>query len=219
MTEIRLPYRVETLDGLFAVAQHASKNDVTSIIQTVQVTTREFIATDRYTVGVWEHTTLAESTERYGDDGPDDATAEILIPRATAEWLSKQLPKTLGHSQGSAELILEIVLTEDSVSIVEVRETMTIVAATQLFTRVGGNFPPVRRLFPGDDAKQYDGAGVIALGPEHLSKFIKSILRAGGKHEALRFALTHTDSGKPGPVVVEFGTRFHGLMQPNLLLR
>lgn len=225
-TSITLPYSTDLLGGIFAVAQHASKDAMSPVLTTVQVGTRHFVATDRYTVGEWEHTTIAESEARHGYSEPTNPDLKILVPRSAAEWLAKQTFKVFGFvSQSFADNALEIVFASDSITVRYADGVLNAdsdrVVAIQRFNPIGGNFPPVARLFPAENGTgAYSGAGLVSLGPDHLDKLIKGIKRAGVKNESIRFQLTAADNpNKPGPVVATFGTRFRALVQPNLIIR
>lgn len=210
---VTLPYSVATLGGIYAVALHASKDDVTAVICTVQVTPRYFLATDRYSVGQWEHTVPADG---YAAHAADTDPRAVLIPRTAAEWLAKQTPKVLGHLEydltkkdGGAQI-------EFSREAIIVTHNGDILAVTR-FLAIGGQFPPVARLFPDTDDAPDQAAGIVALGPAQLEKFTKGAARID-KNAPLYMTPTKTaNTHKPGPVLITFG-KFRGLVQPNLML-
>jgi hypothetical protein len=224
MSTIELPYTAELLDGMFAVAQHASKDNATPIITMVKVCPRFFVATNRYTVGRWEHNTEAEvgpvTAEGVLVNDPD---AVVLIPRKAAEWLAKQTPKVLGVTDprlvaGSSYVV---VFTPESVTIKWAGPEGEVLAVTR-FEVVTGNFPPVERLIPEVTAEYApeDILPVVSLNPAHLEMFIRGAKRTLYREAPMRFRLTKTENpSKPGPVVITFADRFVGLLQPNLLTR
>lgn len=227
---ITLPYSQSLLNGMFAVALHASKDDMSPIIETVKVDARTFIATDRYTIGQWEHTTLAESNERNGEQGPANPDAHVLVPRTAAEWLAKQSLRTLGFDRYMLETALTVTFAPDHISIqwaTDASATSTngepqVVAITR-FAELKGNYPPVARLLTEESDyvnKDHNAPAMIALGPEHLDKVIKGCKRAGDRNEPIRMWLTKSDySDKPGPIGISFAKRFLGAIQPNLITR
>jgi hypothetical protein len=196
---------VATLNGLFAVTLHASKDDITPVIKTVRVTNKTFIATDRYSVGQWEHT----------PDAPD-SDFSLIIPKAAAEWLTKQTPKVLGFTEyalSNKETGASIEFAHDSIII---SYDGDILAVTR-FAVIGGNFPPVERLLA--NAVITTDATPVSLNPAFLERFTKGCVRID-KKGVVRISLTKTENpAKPGPVFIEFGEHFTGLLQPNHLLR
>jgi hypothetical protein len=218
---LTIPYSENALNGLYAVTLHASKDDVTPIICAVEVGSRFFTATDRYTVGQWEHT--APDADSEPNTAADEVT--ILLPRKTAEWLAKQTPKVLGIdalTAGAHSILIE----DGAVSILEnAGEETGRTIAVQRFEKISGNFPPVARLFPDEstlEANAGDTPTAVNLKPAVLEKFTKGAIRAGDRNEAMRFQLTTSGNPKkPGPVLVTFGSsrQFKGLLQPIYLLR
>jgi len=212
---ITIPYSQATLGGMYAVALHSSKDDVTPVICTVRVTDRTFIATDRYSIGEWTHTPEASDTA----DSTPASDLVLLIPRSAAEWLAKQSPKVLGFGPRDTILLesgLVVVFARDSITIQW--ETSGTVLAVTRFAEVGGNFPPVARLLSGAVAAE-DAPSAISLKPAFVEKFTKGAAKTLEREAALTMRFTKTESpSKPGPVIFEFA-QFRGLLQPNLMLR
>jgi hypothetical protein len=223
---IRLPYSVDTLNGMFAVQLHcAAQREATEVIKYVRVDQRSFIATQRYTVGEWVHDASAEAgTAQYSHDAALDY---VLIPQAAALWLSKQLPKALGYTVDQLqprrvedrEAGAWIIFAADSITI----RWGEVILATTRFNTCGGNFPPVARLFPAESPTD-PGAPTVSLKPAFIELFTKGAARYLEREAAIRFSFTRTDNpNKPGPVMIEsIGLErgsFRGLLQPNLLLR
>ena len=208
---ITIPYSQATLGGIFAVALHSSKDDVTPVVCTVKVSTHTFLATDRYSIGEWTHTPEASAT-------PTSDVA-LLIPRSAAEWLAKQGAKALGFIPRDARMLEEgavIVFSRDSITI-QWAESGQVLAVTR-FAEVKGNFPPVGRLLAGAVAAE-DAPSAISLKPAFIERFTKGAAKTLEREAALTMRFTKTaNPSKPGPVIFEFA-RFRGLLQPNLLLR
>jgi hypothetical protein len=202
MTRIVVPYSSELLDGLYAVVQHASKDDVIPVICTVRVTPRTFTATDRYSVGEWTHTSTG-----------DDEAGAILLPRVAAEWLTKQTAKLIGAA-GFPVGALFIHFMEESVEIRWSEDASGDIVAVTRFTAIEGNFPPVARLFSMGDAVNNDVPLYVGLSPAFLEKFTRGAKKVGYRDEPMRIQLTK-GGDKPGPVLITFGQHFRGLLQPN----
>lgn len=208
---VTLPYSLGLLNGLFAVALHASRDDITPIIGTVQVTPRHFIATDRYSVGQWEHTIPAAG---YADD-----PRAVMVPRTAAEWLTKQQPKALGFTGRdiAASGALEVTFRADSIT-VQWAGGGDVLAVTR-YAPIVGNYPPVARLLPDTDDVEDIPAAPVALGAAQLEKFTKGCAKVAGKDAAIRIIPSKTaNPAKPGPVLITFGQHFRGLLQPSVML-
>ncbi len=216
---LTLRYSERLLAGIAAVALHcAPAKEIVPVIQTVRVSPRTFIATDRYSVGQWTHNPLADDMQdSYAGEG------HVLIPQNAAVWLSKQTSKMLGLDPRFAADALVIDFTPESVTVRYAEGERTILATTR-FAKVGGNFPPVARLFPPADFEPY--SGTVALKPAYLERFTKGSKLTSEREAAMRMTNGPTaNPNKPGPVLIEFGKSsddeqsFRGLLQPNLLLR
>ena len=208
---ITLPYSQATLGGMFAVALHSSKDDVTPVIESVRVTAHTFLATDRFSVGEWTHT----------PETSDTATSDVavLIPRSAAEWLAKQGAKGLGFGPRDTLLLesgLVVVFARDSITI-QWAESGQVLAVTR-FAEVKGNFPPVERILAGAVAAE-DAPSAISLKPAFVEKFTKGAAKTLEREGAFTMRFTKTENpSKPGPVIFEFA-QFRGLLQPNLILK
>ena len=211
---VTIPYSQATLGGMYAVALHSSKDDVTPVICAVKVSTHTFLATDRYSVGEWTHTPEASDI---ADSTPASDLA-LLIPRSAAEWLAKQGAKALGAFEHalSEEGGAVIVFSRDSIAI-QWEQSGQVLAVTR-FAEVQGNFPPVERLLSGAVAAE-DAPSAISLKPAFIERFTKGAAKTLEREAALTMRFTKTaNPNKPGPVIFEFA-QFRGLLQPNLLLR
>lgn len=163
MSSITLPLTPELVAGFGAVLPHASKDAVTPVITGVRVTMRHLIATDRYSVGQYEHTTLEESIERHGESGPDEPDYAVTLPREIAEWLAKFKPaglQTLTLTDTHAVISWE----NDPESVVESRSFNSMAAL---------NYPLVARLIPEQSDESADIVPVY-LGSDIFVKVGKS---------------------------------------------
>lgn len=204
LTAITLPYSEALLSGLYAVALHTGKNDMSPVVNNVRVNARTLLATDRHSVGRWEHT-----------PGAVEGDFSVLVPRVTAEWLTKQSPKVLGFMGREASISSQwdIVITSTAVTI-QWRETGDVLAI-QRYAECLSAFPPVDRIL--NDLTPALDAVPVALMPARVERFTKGATRVLPKDGAYTMTTTSVGtSGKPGPVLFRFGS-FKGCLQPNML--
>lgn len=161
-TQLRLPFTATLAEGFASVLPHASRDKITPQLCAARIDHRHVVATDKYTIGQYEHTTLEESVTRHGEEGPEDPDAAFTIPREIVAWLAK-------HKPGPGETLI---LTDDSATIVIGDRTI----ASQLFESLGGyNYPPVARIIT--DATNSE----TSILPQHLSVSILSRVAASAK--------------------------------------
>lgn len=173
---------------------------LTAILVTVEGNKLTATATDRYIVG------------EIGFELDDFYTAEpITIQLSSNDW------QTIAKLKSSADITLED-------ATVTVRAGHTEMRLIQ----VGGNFPPVSRLFP--EEHETEGLPVVALNLDFLTRIAKLRTPYGigegtrSKGQPWKFQAKPTDSGKPGPVLLTQGKYATGsdtvrvLIQPNLIL-
>jgi hypothetical protein len=208
---ITLPITPGLVAGFGAVLQHAAKDAVAPVIQSVRVTMRHIIATDRYTIGQYEHTTYDESVERYGEDGPADPDAAITLPRDVAEWLSKY--------KVSGLQILTLTLTEDRAIITWENDAENIVESRAFKNMSALNYPPVARLIPEVTEGAVD-VPPLYLGADLLARVAKSaqiIQRVSRQKNApVRMQFAPSESRyRHDPVLVTIG-RLTMLIQPSI---
>lgn len=234
---VTLPYSARLVAGVGACLPHMSTDKMTPVIASLRVCGQYLIATDRYSGGRFEHTRPFEWAALHGADaapqGNDDAA--ILLPASAALWLSKQSPKSLGldylkntsawHAGDDANATEPI----DAIAVVIVfeRDSITIrygiagnVIAVHTFAPLGGNFPPVGRLFdtfkPADEMG--DAFGVHRWSGSNLEKVAKGIKVLEPKGAAQFQSSTSREAHRPGPTRVVIGKRFEMLLQPNLII-
>lgn len=150
------------------VAVAASRDDVTPVITGVQLEVGEnqlsLVATDRYRVAIrtieWDS----------GNDSAEGASA--LVPARTLA----EIGRTFGHS---GTVSVSIVRSDD-------RELIAFRADKRTVTSllIKGNFPPVRRLFPGT----VDNYAVIATAD--LVEAVRRVSLVLEREAALRFTFT-----------------------------
>ncbi|WP_159601286.1 hypothetical protein [Agromyces humi] len=241
---IVLPYSQALLDGLFAVALH-TKADVTPSLGAVEVSGRYFTATNRYTIGRFEHTTPAEWVTLHGADAGTQGTGSgatpderaVLIPRKVADELvkltAKKLeivdPSRLSSWDGSLSTVAySVAFTPTNVT---VRWGVAGAVLTSIdFDAVDSRFPPVARLFP-DDGQWFDApAGytpnlltLFARGAERVNDSKLDPMHLHGTVEEPP-SWSPTEPEKHGPTIVSFGPdkdaahgfRFRGLLMPHI---
>lgn len=207
MTTLSLPLTPELAAGFAAVALYTSKAAATPVLGNVRVSHTHLLATDRYVVGRFEHTTAEVIRERHGENGPDDPAAFVLVPRAIAEWVSKNLPK-----YGEPTLILT-----DTAASISLGEGV-VTASIGFESAVGLNYPPVERLIP--DRTEYAADMLpVHIGADHLAVVAKSAQVLAKplkvKNIPVRFQFApDTERGNKAPAYLTIGQRFDGLLQP-----
>lgn len=211
MTTIAIPFTVNLAAAFRAVLAFASKDSASPSIMAVSVNNRFIIATDRFAIGRYEHTTYAESVERYGEAGPADPNATVTIPREVAEWLGKQKPMPYQH--------LTLTLTADTATI-SYEGGVTLTSMT--YAEYSYNFPAVDRLMvesSDDDVQVFP----FALGTDRfdqLTKAGRALAKEAGKNAGWRFQLPGaTDARKTAPIRASLGERMVVMIQPMLVLR
>lgn len=202
-----------------AIVPHVATDRFTPAITVAAIGGERFgsfiYATDRYTVGQYDLTNVLL------DDGAPDE--EMWIPRAALSWIT-----TIGKAWLMWDAMADYVVVietapganfaKTSVSFeyrpegrdVEVHILRTFAAPSQ------GNFPPVHRLLLEFLAGE---RAVTHLSPDHLSKFT-----GYGKYlrEPMRVTMPVTSERWSrmggGPILIEIGKRFKGVIQPTFSL-
>ena len=202
-----LPLTAELIAGFAAVTVHASRDTMTPVLTHVRIDHRHITATQRYTIGQYEHTTLAESIERHGEAGPADPDAFVLIPREIAEWVGKHK-----FTRGQTLTLTATAATiqwEGTDAVIEARS----------FPECTQGFPPVARLIPertdapADILPTHLGADMLTL----ICKSAQSIGRAArAKNYPIRFQFASVTDRKLSPVLATVGERMTMLIQQSL---
>jgi hypothetical protein len=214
-----------------AVLPHVSDDDVTPVLTHACITGDSLVGTDRYSVGRYsiaseeepapdsrEHEDWERSGEvRRSGDGWDE---DFAIPRAALIRLASigpgqtLLPRTLQHH---CRVVIREDLSNEKFPIVWValEDDGTRVYEQAYHRHVGIRFPPVARLIE-EWTPSTDGTARFGLMPFNLDK----ITKFAGRHEPIEvIAGAAQRKGVLGPMKVVIGTRFVGLLQPNLLVR
>lgn len=205
---IALPLTADLTAAFRAILPFTSKDAVTPLLGAVKVTHRHILATDRYAIGQYEHTTYAESFQRHGEEGPTSPDFAVLIPRDVAEWIGKHKP-TIGQT---------LTITADVVTIGWTTE----IESSRAFLPVTGNYPPVERIIsePSDDDVE---VSPFAIGTDRLDQLVKAgkaLARVVGRNAAWRFQLPDPRrSHKNAPVRATLGERMVTMLQPMLNVR
>ena len=230
-TRLRFPLH-DAIAAASATLPHTSKDDVTPIITAVRVGRDRWVATDRYTVGVWEVSRPEEHdvhslTEEERTE--DHAAATILIPRDAAEWIAKIVASKLRFSRSRSTLLdYELRVSQEVTTTHGAWDHTTTgdvvleivwggkVERSQAFEDVVGNFPPVLRLV--NDWKPAESVTQISIDPAHLEK-VTAFARRQKKFAPIKIELgLGLSPEKPGPMRITFG-QLTALVQPNLNLR
>lgn len=208
---IVIPATAETIAGFAAIALHIGKDAGSPIIGNVRVSHRFAVATDRYTVARLEHTTIAESIERHGEEGPIEPDAFAILPGEIAQWIGKL--KVTAYERA------EITVTPTSVSVTRNGEP----TESRTFAEVHGNYPPVDRLFPEVSDASID-VSPLRISAEYLLRLAKSAqlmaraVKDKGQVMRLQMSEPHAQHGSPRPVLATCG-RLSMLAQPIKSLR
>lgn len=234
-TSITLPLH-EALTAFKSVLPHASTDDITpiitalSIVSTDDKTGSHLVATDRYSVGRYE------LSVPIGDLA--EGVVGFLVPRQAASWITRLTFGVLRYGKESwAQYRVRITQAVDDEKPFVREVTVALIHGQtedvglgypafhedaqpeqlRVFDGLGGNFPPVLRLFPDETTKL--GVERLALSPWLISRIATSIVAATGKKtDPGHFTFTAATSGKPGPVMVEAG-KLSMLIQPNSMIR
>lgn len=218
----KIMFTPEEFRAVASVGVAASSDDVTPIINTVQVTASggevTAIATDRYRIARVIFTPKMDNEEMVDDD------INIHAKELTKFWAGIKATAIKSHMP-----IILTIITEEG----EYGDTKKYVleydgSRVENFG-VKGNYPPVAKLMAGYDEEDCAGVPAVSLNPNFLADMVKMYHprdenRINMKHVAWQFRFKATDSKKPGPVYITRGGDIGGakldyLVQPNLLLR
>lgn len=221
---LEVPLSVATQSAA-AMLTSASKDDVTPVITAAHFDGAELWATDRYKVARFPMPTRPAK-----DDDRLELGSEFLIPRAALEWVAKIAPKSLRFKAALATM------TDNGYTIryehehpesqpVNREYPGTVTASvvdmngkterSQAFDGVAGNFPPVARLFPAEDAQP--AAMTQAFNPSYMIEILNYCKKYGN---SAPFKITTYGDGanRMSPALIE-GAGASFLLQPNLILR
>ncbi|MFE6967008.1 hypothetical protein ACFVAJ_17990 [Agromyces sp. NPDC057679] len=227
--EVVLPFTQKLLDGLFAVSLHSSDEPV---LNHVEVTSRHFTATNRHTIGRYEHTTAAEWLHLHGTEFPAAGDASknpdgvaVLVPRTVVNELVKLTAKKLNivdlkllHANQDLEHFPYTVTFTD-MSVVVRRGMAGDILWEHGYKRFSLNYPPAWKLMTVTEETLDEP---VSFNPEYIAIFARGAAKVNEKNEPMTFRGTTRD-GKQGPTLITFGKdrdqageviRFKGLVQP-----
>jgi hypothetical protein len=200
-----------------ALLPHVGTDNVTPTLTGVYFDGQFASATNRYTVGRYDLTNLlADGSTESGVWVPREALASVLtVGKTTLRWGNRLMDyvaifETVKESGSTAYTSVEI-------------EWRPVSGAPEVhwmrvFNANGatGNYPPVGRLIDGFQPGEQMRVG---LHGDHLAKFTSLTRR---ENAPLRVTLSKDPvvSGRKsgGPMLIEVGSRFKGLIQPSLIL-
>lgn len=195
-----------------ALLSHTSRDDVTPVLHGVCIRGQYAFSTDRYTVGRYDLTNITAP-----------ADVDVWIAREALAWLRTIGKQTLLYGQRLDQYFVTFITTvgdtqfdnRTEVHIDWVQEDKPDEThLSRVFHARGatGNFPPVHRLLeeflPGELAQ-------VSLMGSMLSRFTGY----AGINTQMRVTLPKLKNGsRVAPLLIEIGTRFKGLIQPNIML-
>ena len=219
---LEIPLSV-AMQSAAAMLTSASRDDVSPILTVAHFDGSELWATDRYKVARFPMPTKPEK-----EDGRLELGAAFFIPRAALEWVAKIVRKSLRFNAHLATM------TDTGYTIRYEHEPSesgsnggTVTASvvdmngkterSQAFDTERGNFPPLARLFPAEDAEP--AAMTQAFSPAFMIEILTYCKKYADRGEPFKIT-TYGDAGanKARPALIE-GAGASFLLQPNLILR
>ena len=218
----KIVFTPEEFRSIASMGVAASTDDITPIINTVQVTVAggevTAIATDRYRIA------RVIFTPKIDNFLMTDDTININAKELTKFWA--------GIKVKAARSIMPItmtIMTEEDNYGDSKSYTLEYDGSTSHSAGVKGNYPPVAKLMTGYDVGDCAGVPAVSLKPSFLGDLAKMYhphddSRIKMSDIAWQFRFKQTESSKPGPVYITRGSDILGatldyLVQPNLLLR
>lgn len=224
-TKIALAFPLaDAITAANAVLPHASKNDLTPILESAKITAEYWVASDRYSIGKYDIDAIETDTNADSSTATSGHPEEILIPREAVEWVAKIVASKLRHASKSIPTdnpySLEISETESEHGQREILVSILFrgnVERSQAFDAVSGNYPNVERIL--NDWKPAENLNMFHISPDHLEKITGYVKRHfKGEHITLEIGSAGTGSDKPGPVRIKHG-KLTALVQPVYLTR
>lgn len=203
-----------------AMLTSASKDDITPILTAAHFDGADMIATDRYKVARFPMPTKPATEDRRVTLG-----AAFLIPRAALEWVAKVTTKSLRAPHMVDTYTIRYEATPDAKGRAGVPGTVAVSVVdyagkterSQAFDGITGNFPPVARLFPGEDAQP--AAITQAFNPAYMIEILNYCKKFSDRGAPFKMAFYGDgDQRKMNPALIE-GAGASFLIQPNLILR
>lgn len=216
MDRIVMPLSVAK-DVARALLPHAGHDNVTPTLTGVYFDGQFALATNRYTVGRYDLTNLlADESTDGGVWVPREALASVLtVGKTTLRW---------GNRLQDYVVIFETVKESGSTAYTSVEIEWRPESGTpevhwmRVFNANGatGNYPPVGNLIdrfqPGEQMR-------IGLSPSHLAMFVSPNRRDRNPMRVTMSAPVVDKTKSGGPLLIEVGARFKGLIMPSHLFR
>ena len=214
---LEIPLSV-AIQSAAAMLTSASKDTVTPILTVAHFDGAELWATDRYKVARFPLPTKpAKEYDRL------ELGTEFFIPRAALEWVTKIVAKSLRYKVALGTM------TDTGYTIRYEHDTdaLTVTASvvdmngkterSQAFDGEWGDFPPVARLFPAEDAEP--AAMTQAFDPSYMIEILNYCKKYADRGAPFQMTF-YGDAGanKMSPALIE-GAGASFLIQPNLILR
>lgn len=221
---LEIPLSV-AIQSAAAMLTSASKDSVTPVLTVAHFDGAELWATDRYKVA-----RFPLPTKPAKDDDRLTLGSEFLIPRAALEWVAKITPKSLRfktplatmtdsgytiryeHERPESQPVNRDNPGTVTASVVDMNGRTE---RSQAFDGVTGNFPPVARLFPAEDAQP--AAMTQAFSPAYMIEIL-SYVKKYDQGTPFKMTLYGDGTSRVSPALIE-GAGASFLLQPNLILR
>lgn len=238
-TTLTMPF-TEAVAAFNAVMPHIGKDPAARVIEGMYVSPEgALLATDRYTVGRYmpaydSHDYFRARLESDGFQGailPLDAVKFIAKMRATQfsanKWATQFYAIRLTFDSSDGPVVrIQVLSGVNWERYNDAYSNDPDIVQSARFDLIGGNYPPVNRLFP-DDSTEF-GASTLSLKTSFLVRVDTAVKWLGGSNGCARFQFMKVgdNPNKPGPVhALVFGEiggasgKFEALIQPNLLIR
>lgn len=215
---LEIPLSVAMQSAAAMLTSAAKDSEVTDVIKSARFDGAELFATDRYKVARFPMPTQPAAEDRRLTLG-----AAFLIPRAALEWVTKITTKSLRAPRMVDSYTIRYEQEDSSHAGDGGTLTASVVdyagktERSQAFDNVTGNFPPVARLFPAEDAQP--AAMTQAFSPEYMIEILNYCKKFSDRGAPFKMT-TYGNEGtnKMQPALIE-GAGASFLLQPNLILR
>lgn len=219
----KIMFKPEEFRSIVSVGVAASSDDVTPIINAVNISVSETgevtaVATDRYRIARVIFTPKMDEAVTGGED-----SLTINAKELTKFWAGIKVNALKSHMPVVLFIEEDLQFTNSKIYTLEYDGTRV------QGRSVMGNYPPVEKLMAGYDLNDCAGVPAVSLKPSFLGDMVKFYhprddKKINMKNVAWQFRFKATDSKKPGPVYITRGSDIAGatldyLVQPNLLLR
>lgn len=221
----KIMFTPEEFRSVASVGVAASSDDVTPIINTVNISVSEAgevtaVATDRYRIARVIFTPKVDEAVIGGED-----SITINAKELSKFWAGIKVNALKSHMP----VVLEIVGDDENFVTSPKKYILEYDGSRVENFGIRGNYPPVAKLMTGYEENDCAGVPAVSLNPNFLGDMVKMYhprdeKKINMKNVAWQFRFKATDSKKPGPVYITRGSDIAGatldyLVQPNLLLR